>query len=67
MFGFSLYIYYYVFLFLNQAFVLVKLKLTNIICIQFLVISQVANMGSFAAVSGSNATTSAEDSEDEHI
>ena len=32
-----------------------------------MVISQVANMGSFAANSGSSATTSADDSEDEHI
>ena len=59
MFGFSLY-KYNVFLFLNQAYVFVKLKWTNIICIPSLVISQVANMDWFAENSGSNATTSAE-------
>ena len=44
-----------------------KLKLTNIICISSLVISRVANMGSFAANSGSSATTSAVGSDDDQI
>jgi hypothetical protein len=45
----------------------VELKLTNIICIPSLVISHVANMGSFAANSGSSATTSAEGNDDNNI
>ena len=45
----------------------VKLKLTSIICIPSLVISQVANMGSHASNSGSSGTTSAEGSDDDNI
>jgi len=66
MFGFSLY-NYNVFLFLNQVYVFVKLKLINIICIPSLVNSQVANMGSIAANSECNATMSAEGSDDYNI
>ena len=66
MFGFSLY-NYNGFLFFNQASVFAKLKLTNIICIPSLVISQVANMGSFAVNFGSNATTSAEGNDNDNI
>ena len=36
-------------------------------CVPSLVISHVANMGSFAANSGSSATTSAEGSDADHI
>ena len=49
-------------------FVFVKLNnLTNIIGIPSPFISQKANMGSFAAHSGSSATTSAEGDDDERI
>ena len=52
---------------LYQSNVFLYLIQTNNICIPSSAISQKTNMGSFAANSGSSATTSAEGSDDECI